>query len=479
MAKIFVDCTYTLATRGDRGIARVVRNIVRQARGHPNVSPVVFARGAFRVVAEQELSSQCSSDARRHWFSARLVRSCWTLLVMIAGVLPPALGRRLLAKTVYNKRLGPQTKFYLRCVGAVGHLDEGERSVAGSDTSAAFAPGDVLFLPDASWNIDCDAFLFGLCEKGVRIVLLCHDLLPLTHKHLCSDPQDVFSQWLCRWLPQADGVICNSRSTRRQLLRFVNIVGIPLRADCWIESCPLGGDLEGPAAGVCSAGPLPSFDCAQDRVGSLRTAKSDRLPGDGVEIHAAMDEPYYLTVGAIEPRKNHALLLQAFELFWRGGGKARTVWVGRWTIDAEPLRRQVMSNGAVGRRLVALQGVSDAALAALYRHARAAIFPSLGEGFGLPLAEALFHGCPVLASDIPAHREVCGDRAIYFDPNDALSLASVLAELERGERALAPVVAGEVPSWEQSVTCMFELIGQHCDGAPGHALGREPSNMSS
>jgi alpha-1,2-rhamnosyltransferase len=472
MAKIFVDCTYTFATRGDRGIARVVRNIVRQARGHPNVSPVVFARGAFHVAAEQELSSQCSRDARGHWFAARLVRSCWSLLAMIASVLPPAFGRRLLAKTVYNKRLGPRAKFYLSRVGAVGHLDEGERSVAGSDTTAAFAPGDVLFLPDASWNVDCDAFLFGLSKKGVRIVLLCHDLLPLTHKHLCSDPQDVFGQWLCRWLPRADGVICNSRSTRQQLRRFVNVLGIPLRADCWIESCPLGGDLEGPAAGVCSAGPACGPEPSADGplpVGSLRTAKYDRLPGDGVEIHAAMamDEPYYLTVGAIEPRKNHALLLQAFELFRRGGGTARTVWVGRWTMDAEPLRRQVMSNGGYGRWLVALQGVPDAALAALYKHARAAIFPSLGEGFGLPLAEALFHGCPVLASDIPAHREVCGDRAIYFDPNDALSLASVLAEIERGERALAPVVAGEVPSWEQSVTRMFELIERHCDGAPG------------
>jgi O-antigen biosynthesis alpha-1,2-rhamnosyltransferase len=435
MANIFVDCTYTFATRSDRGIARVVRSIVHQTRDHPNVSPVTFTRGAFCVVSEQEISTRRLNDAGGHRLAAYLLRSTRAFLATIASVLPPALGHRLLAETLYNKRLGWQTKLYLRCAGGVEHLAEGHRSAAGGDTLATVSPGDVLLLPDASWNVDYGTILSTLGDRGVRIVLLLHDLLPLTHKHLCSDPQDVFGRWLRGSLPQADGVICNSRATRDQLLRFVSIVGIPLRADCWIESCPLGGDL-----------------------GAESTSGKIDLP-------FAMDEPYYLTVGAIEPRKNHALLLQAFELLWQGGGKSRTVWVGRWTMDAEPLRRQVMSEGTNGQRLVSLQGVSDAALAALYRHAQAAIFPSLGEGFGLPVAEALFHGCPVLVSDIPAHREVCGERAIYFDPNDALSLATVLAELERGDRALAPVVAGEVPTWEESVTHMIELIGRHCDGS--------------
>jgi len=437
MAKIFIDCTYTFATGADRGIARVVRNIAHQAGSDPNAVPIVLARGTFCGVSEAELSARSRSDVPGDRALGSLLRACAALVTRVADVLPPAAGDRLLTATVHNRSLAVPMMSKLRAILAAKERGASGGSAVRGDASVEFAAGDVIFLPDASWNVEYGEALSGLRERGVRLVLLCHDLLPLTHGHLCTDHQEQFSRWLCRWLPQADGVICNSESTRRQLQRFVEVAAVALRADCWVEACPLGGNLG---------------------------ANATRQKLDRTIAAIVAGGSYYLTVGAIEPRKNHALLLQAFKLFWQGGGRARSVWVGRWTIDARGLRRQLKTEQEFGRRLVTLEGVSDAGLAALYEHARAAIFPSLGEGFGLPVAEALFYGCPVLASDIPAHREVCGERAIYFDADDALSLAAVLAQLERGERTPVAVVAGHGLRWQQSVARMFELIRQHCDG---------------
>lgn len=77
--------------------------------------------------------------------------------------------------------------------------------------------------------------------------------------------------------------------------------------------------------------------------------------------------------------------------------------------------------------------ISDSRLRSLYSHASALIYPSLYEGFGLPSLEAMTCGCPVLVSDIPAHRETCGDAASYCDPNDASDIAGKINDIMDNE----------------------------------------------
>jgi glycosyltransferase involved in cell wall biosynthesis len=88
----------------------------------------------------------------------------------------------------------------------------------------------------------------------------------------------------------------------------------------------------------------------------------------------------------------------------------------------------VFSGGASlgGRGVVTAGRVSDAELTALYRSSTAFIFPSLYEGFGIPPLEAMANNCPVLASDIPSVREVCGTAAEYFPPLDEAALAALM-----------------------------------------------------
>ncbi len=145
------------------------------------------------------------------------------------------------------------------------------------------------------------------------------------------------------------------------------------------------------------------------------------LPADDDAVlrrHGLRAGQYVLGVGSIKPNKNFGLLGRAMRLLpeypWPVAiAGAKDIGIFR---DAAALPD--------GFRFLGF--VPDAELAALYRHAAWFVFPSLYEGFGLPAVEAMANGCPVLAARAASIPEVCGDAALYFDPNDPASLAAVL-----------------------------------------------------
>lgn len=155
--------------------------------------------------------------------------------------------------------------------------------------------------------------------------------------------------------------------------------------------------------------------------------------------------PYLLGVATPEPRKNLARLLAASELVRTRGGPGRLVLVGADGWGATRLDPQPG---------VEFRGrVSDEELRDLYAGAAALVYPSLWEGFGLPVGEALASGCRIVCSDLPVLREVAGEHATYVNPNVPASIADGI------ERALAaaPPEASRTLTWERAARLTVEI----------------------
>ena len=165
---------------------------------------------------------------------------------------------------------------------------------------------------------------------------------------------------------------------------------------------------------------------------------------------------YFLFVGSPAPHKNLATALQAFALASPNESKFVVVGAAKAKVFGEGLA-EVPENVIVAGRL------TDEEIAALYKGAAAFVFPSLYEGFGIPPLEAMVHGCPVLASDIPSCREVCGNAAIFFDPSDASSLAHLISRVADKEIDQARLVqAGYARigafSWSKSAKTLLSHL---------------------
>lgn len=146
------------------------------------------------------------------------------------------------------------------------------------------------------------------------------------------------------------------------------------------------------------------------------------LPDPAPPAAAPPDGEYLLTVGETSPRKRYHVLLQAVSRLRDG---PRLVMVGPPAGDEQRLRALIVELGLT-QRVTRLGAVSDAELSWLYRHATALCFPSISEGFGLPVLEALAAGVPVVASDIAATRELASSIAIYPGSEDADAWAEAI-----------------------------------------------------
>jgi glycosyltransferase involved in cell wall biosynthesis len=184
--------------------------------------------------------------------------------------------------------------------------------------------------------------------------------------------------------------------------------------------------------------------------GHLSAATEAALP-------AEVPDRFALHVGTFEPRKNLAMLLTAWEqLHTSSRVSLPLVLCGAVGWKNDDLR-PVLSRGEHSGWLINLGYVSDAVLAALYRRAVLVCCPSLYEGFGLPVLEAMRMGTPVLASDIPVHREVAGEAAVLLPADDPVrwaAEATTLTEDDDRRRELATrgrSRAGEF-SWRQTAT---------------------------
>ena len=166
------------------------------------------------------------------------------------------------------------------------------------------------------------------------------------------------------------------------------------------------------------------------------------------------DRRYFVCIGNQTPNKNLAVAARALGRL--ADPDLRLVLVGARLSGVTRA-----STAPADPRILPAGRRTDQEIAALLRGAAGLIFPSLYEGFGIPPLEAMVHGCPVIASDIPATREVCADAALYFDPTDDAALADRMqtllnnpdpARLQAGRRR------ADAYSWSRSAEILDALL---------------------
>jgi glycosyltransferase involved in cell wall biosynthesis len=300
-------------------------------------------------------------------------------------------------------------------------------------------------LPEAVWHLhaaraadgECDVFLATnsyVTPWFLRIptALVVHDLIPFQEGvHANRRAATIERLTIRRALRRASLVVCDSHSTRRDLLRL------------WpsVES---------------------KSTVVQLAVGEVFSRPLVQETLDAVKRRHGLTEPFVLSAGTLEPRKNLVRVLDAYvRLPERLRERHLLVLVGPrgWEFEDILERARVL-----GERVKLLGHVPDDELAALYKLCEVFCYPSLYEGFGLPLLEAMSAGAPSITSNVSSLPEVGGEAVRYVDPTSVDAITAALTDLlesesERNRLGECARKRAGLFSWERAAQELVRQLG--------------------
>jgi glycosyltransferase involved in cell wall biosynthesis len=273
--------------------------------------------------------------------------------------------------------------------------------------------------------------------RGVKRVMTLHDVTPLLFPRF--HPWRSFLGYrvlLRRALAAADAVITDSEATRHDLV-----------SRGWADPR------------IVRAIPLAPAAIFRADSGSRASVVGHDLPAR-----------FLLSVGVLEPRKNHAILFDALRRVRAAGEAIGLVIVGRdgWKWRDPSQSREYAD---VAPHVRVLRNVPDTELAELYARAAVFAYPSYYEGFGLPVVEAMAAGIPVVTSPVSSLPEVAGDAALYADPDDAAAYAAAILRCLREDALRARLrEAGQLRvaalSWRRTAAETLAVYEAVCAGRP-------------
>ena len=247
----------------------------------------------------------------------------------------------------------------------------------------------------------------GISRSGIKSVVTIHDLIFLRHPEFYHwIDTKIYARKFRQTVREADHIIAISECTKRDILAFssvderkISVIYQSYAPHFKQPSDPVGS----PSAPATPVGACPLFP-------------------DG------SDQPYLLSVGTIERRKNILLAVKALALL---PSNLKLVVIGRHTPYADEVRAYAERHG-LAHRLLMLHDVSNQQLPPYYRRAEAFVYPSVYEGFGIPIIEAISSGLPVVACTGSCLEEAGGPASLYVAPTDAEGLAAAVRQCLHG-----------------------------------------------
>ncbi|MGB3246132.1 MAG: glycosyltransferase [Sulfitobacter sp.] len=265
-----------------------------------------------------------------------------------------------------------------------------------------------------------DRVLHAVQAAGGHIQVLIHDVIPLTHPQFQrSGTVEPFRRKLRRVGVYADRVIYNSNDTRRQ-------------AEVFFQEW----------------GRLP------ESIVSYLGMNEPRPDPKDLPFGMPPTRPYFVTVGTIEPRKNHTFLLDIWDEMGRDAPPLLICGARGWNNDAVFARLDALSPDGPVKELA---GLSDAALAELVNKSAGTLFPSVAEGFGLPPVEALMLQARVLCNDLEVLHEILGDKPVYASVSDRYLWISTIKSWVDSPQILPTEPKFSAPNWEDHFKTVLRL----------------------
>ena len=271
------------------------------------------------------------------------------------------------------------------------------------------------------------AFLDRVRQVGGRLSAVVYDLLPLQRPDWFEPGSaEMHSLWFDA-VSQFDELVCISRTVAEDVVLELHR-RLPRQRHPRVDWFHLGSELP-----VTPNGHLPP---------------------------QISERPTVLLVSVLWQRKGHEQTLDAFEQLWKDGWDVNLVFAGRvgWGVDR--LVKRLIHHPEKGKRLFWFNGPDDGILGQLYASCTGVLVASEGEGFGLPVVEALAHKRPVLARDLPIFNEIAGDSVTYFRAENpeqlAFSLRDWIEAISRG------MPSGDTPallSWPEATVQLLSALG--------------------
>lgn len=293
--------------------------------------------------------------------------------------------------------------------------------------AVSFRAEDWLLTVELFSGAERPGFREFIARPPCRLAAVFPDAIPLTHPHITWPHSVQRHPDYMKLLASFDRVWGISEAVKRDLVGFWQWQGVPVRAR--VDAIELGSDFDG-SARATSAPPVPTR-------GSL------------------------VCVGIIEPRKNQSFLLEVAEALWRDGVEFNLHIVGRVNPHfGAPIVQRIKTLAKTERRLRLHVAADDATLRGLYNAASAVVFPTIAEGCGLPVIEALWRGVPCVCSDLPVLRENADyGGCVVAQTNDhgdwTTKLRGVLSDAALQRRLRAEAVSRSLPTWQQTAEALL------------------------
>lgn len=263
-------------------------------------------------------------------------------------------------------------------------------SVLPKSYAQPFDTEDIYVSLGLDWDQKDMVFIYWLKNQlKLKVLMFCYDIIPILFpQHCAAGVPEKFPEYFVNAAWCANKILCISECSRNDLRDYLEDAGAP----------------------------VPDLDVV--RLGSDIQVAASNLPS--LEVESIAENPYVLFVSTIESRKNHNILYRAYKRLIEAGHKKIPfiVFVGMRGWGVESLIANLNNDTKVRPYIKILDKVSDSDLAHLYLNSLFTVYPSLYEGWGLPVAESLAYGKFCLASNAASIPEVGGDLIEYISPLD-------------------------------------------------------------